>query len=177
LVNNKIFIFLQLSHGADAFLKNQEGQTPLELATADDVRSLLQDAMVVTSAVPRANSPSMALAPLFPSSTEPLLMPSGTSICLPLPIPRSDSNSSPCEGRCSDSRAEDSTDPGPSSSLQAFLQRLALFFIHRCTIFNRAESRRIILVFVSTFLCRYWLYILCNVMIVCNFVNKCLITT
>lgn len=37
---------LLLAHGADPFLRNQEGQTPLDLATADDVRSLLQDAMM-----------------------------------------------------------------------------------------------------------------------------------
>ena len=37
---------LLLAHGADPFMRNQEGQTPLDLATADDVRSLLQDAMI-----------------------------------------------------------------------------------------------------------------------------------
>ncbi|KAF2349375.1 Poly(ADP-ribose) polymerase catalytic domain, partial [Trinorchestia longiramus] len=37
---------LLLAHGADPFMRNQEGQTPLDLATADDVRSLLQDAMM-----------------------------------------------------------------------------------------------------------------------------------
>ena len=36
---------LLLAHGADPCLTNQEGQTPLDLATAEDVRCLLQDAM------------------------------------------------------------------------------------------------------------------------------------
>ncbi|XP_078717480.1 poly [ADP-ribose] polymerase tankyrase-2-like isoform X1 [Lampetra fluviatilis] len=36
---------LLLAHGADPSMKNQEGQTPLDLATADDVRALLIDAM------------------------------------------------------------------------------------------------------------------------------------
>uniref|UniRef100_A0A3B5L8R8 Poly [ADP-ribose] polymerase n=1 Tax=Xiphophorus couchianus TaxID=32473 RepID=A0A3B5L8R8_9TELE len=36
---------LLLAHGADPTTKNQEGQTPLDLATADDIRALLIDAM------------------------------------------------------------------------------------------------------------------------------------
>ncbi|XP_056587104.1 poly [ADP-ribose] polymerase tankyrase-1 isoform X3 [Triplophysa dalaica] len=36
---------LLLAHGADPTMKNQEGQTPLDLATADDIRALLVDAM------------------------------------------------------------------------------------------------------------------------------------
>ena len=39
------FLFIQLAHGADPTMKNQEGQTPLDLSTADDVRSLLLDAL------------------------------------------------------------------------------------------------------------------------------------
>ena len=38
---------LLLAHGADPTLKNQEGQNPLELASADDVKCLLQVIMVV----------------------------------------------------------------------------------------------------------------------------------
>ncbi|XP_033632864.1 poly [ADP-ribose] polymerase tankyrase-1-like [Asterias rubens] len=41
---------LLLAHGADPTMTNQEGQTPLDLATADDVRSLLIDAMPLGSA-------------------------------------------------------------------------------------------------------------------------------
>ncbi|KAK1884191.1 Poly [ADP-ribose] polymerase tankyrase-1 [Dissostichus eleginoides] len=36
---------LLLAHGADPTMKNQEVQTPLDLATADDIRALLIDAM------------------------------------------------------------------------------------------------------------------------------------
>uniref|UniRef100_A0A672JAZ5 Poly [ADP-ribose] polymerase n=1 Tax=Salarias fasciatus TaxID=181472 RepID=A0A672JAZ5_SALFA len=36
---------LLLAHGADPTMKNQEGQTALDLATADDIRALLMDAM------------------------------------------------------------------------------------------------------------------------------------
>ena len=47
---------LQLAHGADPTLKNQEGQNPLELASADDVKCLLQEAMPSSlSALPTTN--------------------------------------------------------------------------------------------------------------------------
>jgi tankyrase len=36
---------LLLNHGADPSLRNQEGHTALDLATSDDVRSLIQDSM------------------------------------------------------------------------------------------------------------------------------------
>lgn len=37
--------FLQLNHGADPTIKNQEGQTPHDLTTAEDVKSLIEAAM------------------------------------------------------------------------------------------------------------------------------------
>ncbi len=37
---------LLLAHGADPALNNQEGQTPLDLASADDVKCLLQVAFL-----------------------------------------------------------------------------------------------------------------------------------
>ncbi|CAG2101522.1 unnamed protein product [Medioppia subpectinata] len=42
---------LLLAHGSDCYLKNHESQTPLDLATADDVKCLLMDAMAPNSAV------------------------------------------------------------------------------------------------------------------------------
>ncbi|KRX95030.1 Tankyrase-1, partial [Trichinella pseudospiralis] len=42
-------VTLLLNHGADPTIRNQENQIPLELATAEDVRVLLQDAMPSTS--------------------------------------------------------------------------------------------------------------------------------
>ncbi|KAA0194700.1 Poly [ADP-ribose] polymerase [Fasciolopsis buskii] len=40
---------LLLAHGADPSIRNQENQIPLDLATADDVKSLLLDAMLHTN--------------------------------------------------------------------------------------------------------------------------------
>jgi hypothetical protein len=51
---------LLLAHGADPYLKNQESQTPLDLATAEDVKSLLQDAMANAPPTTVAVSPSAA---------------------------------------------------------------------------------------------------------------------
>lgn len=50
---------LLLAHGADPFLKNQEGQSPVDLASADDVRCLLQDAMASQQVVPSVPSGNM----------------------------------------------------------------------------------------------------------------------
>lgn len=53
---------LLLAHGADPFLKNQEGQSPVDLASADDVKCLLQDAMAsqqVVPSVPPSRPPSI----------------------------------------------------------------------------------------------------------------------
>jgi len=43
---------LLLAHGADPFAKNQEGHSPIDLAVAEDVRSLLQDAMTTPQSLP-----------------------------------------------------------------------------------------------------------------------------
>lgn len=79
-----------MAHGADPFLKNQEGQTALELSAADDVRSLLQDAMLGAAPAP---TPLPALshtsAPIPPPPTpqlETVHMPSGNTITLSLPV-------------------------------------------------------------------------------------------
>lgn len=78
-----------MAHGADPFLRNQEGQTPLELATAEDVRSLLTDAMAShPSASTVTNNTSLFVAtppPLSPEETATVVMPSGASVALPSP--------------------------------------------------------------------------------------------
>lgn len=56
---------LLLSHGADPSMKNQEGQTPLDLVTADDVRALL------TAAMP-PSALSTCYKPLVISTTHPV---------------------------------------------------------------------------------------------------------
>ena len=53
---------LLLAHGADPALKNQEGQTPLDLSTAEDVKCLLQDAM--TSNVASLPTTSKSAVPI-----------------------------------------------------------------------------------------------------------------
>ena len=68
---------LLLAHGADPTLKNQEGQTPLDLSTAEDVKCLLQDAMTTTvstlpttskSALPVDHQQSIATTSMTQSS-------------------------------------------------------------------------------------------------------------
>ncbi|KAK4883366.1 hypothetical protein RN001_006685 [Aquatica leii] len=55
---------LLLARGSDPFLKKQEGQAPVDLASADDVRCLLQDAMASQQVVPTtAASSSLSTAP------------------------------------------------------------------------------------------------------------------
>ena len=79
---------LLLAHGADPTLKNQEGQTPLDLCSADDVKCLLQDAMPTTLVLPTTTktsapstnpgprpSSSMNFGP--PAGTDNVVMPSG----------------------------------------------------------------------------------------------------
>uniref|UniRef100_A0A673JLA6 Poly [ADP-ribose] polymerase n=1 Tax=Sinocyclocheilus rhinocerous TaxID=307959 RepID=A0A673JLA6_9TELE len=62
---------LLLAHGADPTMKNQEGQTPLDLATADDIRALLIDAMP-PEALPSCFKPQatvVSASVISPSST------------------------------------------------------------------------------------------------------------
>ncbi|XP_062925150.1 poly [ADP-ribose] polymerase tankyrase-1 isoform X1 [Mobula hypostoma] len=62
---------LLLAHGADPTMKNQEGQTPLDLATADDIRALLIDAMP-PEALPSCFKPQatvVSAAVISPAST------------------------------------------------------------------------------------------------------------
>jgi len=99
---------LLLAHGADPVLKNQEGQTPLDLCSADDVKCLLEDAMPAQLSLPVTNktssdqalvplpphppvvgaasppAPPPAPAPVFPDpnavATDTVVMPSGTTM-------------------------------------------------------------------------------------------------
>jgi tankyrase len=80
---------LLLAHGADPFLRNQEGQTPLELATAEDVRSLLTDAMASHPSANSGDNNASTYVPtppqLSPEETATVVMPSGASVALPSP--------------------------------------------------------------------------------------------
>ncbi|XP_006006371.1 poly [ADP-ribose] polymerase tankyrase-2 isoform X1 [Latimeria chalumnae] len=59
---------LLLAHGADPILKNQEGQTSLDLVTADDVRALLTAAMP-PSALPSCFKPPVISVPQSTGAT------------------------------------------------------------------------------------------------------------
>ncbi|XP_063216299.1 poly [ADP-ribose] polymerase tankyrase-like [Bacillus rossius redtenbacheri] len=128
---------LLLAHGADPFLKNQEGQSPLELASAEDVRCLLQDAMASQQSVP-----SVAVAsPSPPVATETVIMPSGASMTLCIPVARSGCLSPlpAVEGCCAEpARAEGSQQDGASvGTVAGFLASLGLD--HLLELFEREQ--------------------------------------
>lgn len=99
---------LLLAHGADAFMKNQENQTPIELATAEDVKCLLQDAMTVsignqnpsTQNIYMNTSAASQQSTLVSPTTETITLPSGASMTLSVPVPHVPSRScmSPAQG-------------------------------------------------------------------------------
>lgn len=77
---------LLLAHGADPFMKNQEGQTSLDLATAEDVKCLLQDSMLASQqniSTTTKKAPDTCTSP----NTEVVLLPTGASLLLPIPVP------------------------------------------------------------------------------------------
>jgi len=75
-------------------LKNQEGQTPLDLATADDVKCLLTDAMPTDIVLPTRskspipNRPDIGLRQdTMGAITSTVVMPSGTAVPISTPAP------------------------------------------------------------------------------------------
>ncbi|CAG9818394.1 unnamed protein product [Phaedon cochleariae] len=128
---------LLLAHGADPFLKNQEAQAPVNLASADDVRCLLQDAMASQQGVATASpSPAPSLAPPTapaPSVYETIVMPSGAAVQLLVPIGGrggvSMGGATPPDGCASGSGASAEgagSMGGEVCSVAAFLQSLGL---------------------------------------------------
>lgn len=102
-INNRLIVFCitffflvkKLAHGADPFMKNQEGQTSLDLATAEDVKCLLQDAMVASQASTAAGggsgvANSSLLATSCSPTTETVTLPTGASMTLSVPVPQVD---------------------------------------------------------------------------------------
>ncbi|XP_021478576.2 poly [ADP-ribose] polymerase tankyrase-1 isoform X3 [Oncorhynchus mykiss] len=71
---------LLLAHGADPSMKNQEGQAPLDLATADDIRALLIDAMP-PDALPSCFKPQATVVSASVVSTA-VISPASTPSCL-----------------------------------------------------------------------------------------------
>lgn len=114
-------------------MKNQEGQAPVDLASADDARSLLQDAMASQQVVSSASAPncrpsSIALYPIPSSSNlsnniESVIMPSGLSVSLTPPV-KGRANSSVPEGCCSNiTSSEGSHDCYSMADMANFLSR------------------------------------------------------
>ncbi|XP_023016251.2 tankyrase isoform X1 [Leptinotarsa decemlineata] len=142
---------LLLAHGADPFLKNQEGQTPVDLATADDVRCLLQDAMasqqgVPTTSAPSSRPPSIALShtpspPIPSTNTETVIMPSGTSVQLLIPIgSRNSVSMSSADGCCSSSVKMEGGGDGEVAAICSISNFLAsLNLEHLLDIFEREQ--------------------------------------
>ncbi|XP_076257576.1 tankyrase isoform X2 [Rhynchophorus ferrugineus] len=148
---------LLLAHGADPFLKNQEGQAPVDLASADDVRCLLQDAMasqqgVPTTAASISRPPSIALPSHAPSQSmaastlsatsgvtaETVVMPSGAAVQLMIPIVTVGSRHSVVESCGSSIKLENATDEvSDIYSVAKFLTSLNLE--HLLDIFEREQ--------------------------------------
>ncbi|XP_056152735.1 poly [ADP-ribose] polymerase tankyrase-2 [Lampris incognitus] len=91
---------LLLAHGADPSLRNQEGQSPLDLVTADDVRALLTAAMppyalpgcykpqVISVAAPAPGGPPVAVvSPLLSASSSSSSSSSSSNTSSSSPIP------------------------------------------------------------------------------------------
>lgn len=90
-------------------MKNQENQSPIELATAEDVKSLLQDAMTVSINNKCSNRTSSFLgnlntltqhqqSMLVSPTTETVTLPTGASITLSVPVSHTPSRLCPAQG-------------------------------------------------------------------------------
>ncbi|XP_059056370.1 poly [ADP-ribose] polymerase tankyrase [Achroia grisella] len=113
---------LLLAHGADPYLKNQEGQTAVELAGAEDVRSLLQDAM--TAAADHPPPPHHQRPPAPPPA--PVLMPSGDTVPLTMPVVPSNYWAEGSRGSLEDAAGRPASALSTSESLQTFLSSIGL---------------------------------------------------
>ena len=59
-----------MSHGSNPFVKNQDGQTPFEVASQEDIRCLLRDAMIAESNENVGTLPTMVQQEVEDSSEE-----------------------------------------------------------------------------------------------------------
>lgn len=120
---------LLLAHGANPFLKNQENQTPLDLATAEDVKSLLQDAMFARQPLNLSTSICVPMAPVVDSSVEIVTLPSGNQVELPVMMPISSRSClSPIQGIESsvDGASEEKSIQNDYADVSSFLSKLKL---------------------------------------------------
>uniref|UniRef100_A0A182MSV2 Poly [ADP-ribose] polymerase n=1 Tax=Anopheles culicifacies TaxID=139723 RepID=A0A182MSV2_9DIPT len=149
---------LLLAHGADPFMKNQEGQTSLDLATAEDVKCLLQDAMVASQGTGAGSNTAgtsqggilagngALLTTSCSPTTETVTLPTGASMTLSVPVPQLPIRSclSPAQGAEAnvDGIVVDHDDKMPSvpsieSSVSVFLTSLQLE--HLIDLFEREQ--------------------------------------
>lgn len=118
---------LLLSHGANPFLKNQEGQTAYDLSTAEDVKSLLQDAMFAGQ--PLNSSVSTCIPLSNESAVELITLPSGTQVELPITMSlstRSCLNVVDGKEANHDGSEEDKNTQSDYSDVSSFLSKLKL---------------------------------------------------
>lgn len=140
---------LLLAHGADPYTKNQEGQLPLTLATAEDVKCLLQDAM--TTALPSgsnggAGDPSNLVGSQLMSTsttsltsssttatlatspaTETVILPTGASIVLSVPVPQLISRSAMIPPQGAEANSGDGVDATIESQTAESISSVASF--------------------------------------------------
>lgn len=121
---------LLLSHGANPFLKNQEGQTCFDLSTAEDVKSLLQDAMFARQPLSLAASTYVPSPAPAASTVETITLPSGATVDLPITMPCLSARSclSPIQGAESNAELveEDKVAQINCSDVSSFLAKLKL---------------------------------------------------
>lgn len=117
-------------------MKNQENQTPIELATAEDVKSLLQDAMTMSisnqstattggiSCLNSSNQNQQTILVPPMTETETVTLPTGASMTLSVPVPHTPSRSclSPAQG-AEDGNCTESNETDAVSSVANLLIR------------------------------------------------------
>ncbi|XP_056110771.1 tankyrase, TRF1-interacting ankyrin-related ADP-ribose polymerase b isoform X3 [Rhinichthys klamathensis goyatoka] len=130
---------LLLAHGADPTMKNQEGQTALDLATADDIRALLMDAMP-PDALPSCFKPQatvLSAALISPASTPSCLSAASSidNLAGPLCDGASGGATGPADGAAGTERKEG--DAVLDMNISQFLKSLGLE--HLRDIFEREQ--------------------------------------
>ncbi|XP_076615494.1 poly [ADP-ribose] polymerase tankyrase-2-like isoform X1 [Chaetodon auriga] len=124
---------LLLAHGADPTLRNQEGQSPLDLVTADDVRALLSAAMPPSAlpgcykpqviSVAASGTPPVAVVPSLFSSSPSSSSSSSSSSGLDTTTAAMTNSNTPALSKASN---PSSSPPPPSSSSSGFPEMSAL---------------------------------------------------
>lgn len=119
-------------------MKNQEGQSPIELAAADDVKCLLQDAMTSSIASQQLSTSTGSLISLpqqqqllpptcTSPTTETVTLPSGASLSLSIPVAQLPNRQclSPAQGAesAADAAAQEQLAQESISTISSFLAR------------------------------------------------------